>query len=117
MPSSDIVDDEAAPSRPKKATTPRRSPAVRRPANATPIKKVAANKAGTPNSAPVRAKLGTKKAEPTLFTDFLLGRPSVNRARRKSLDVVPMEMKRSAVGKVQPPGGVKESVKQWQKAS
>jgi hypothetical protein len=28
-----------------------------------------------------------------------------------------MEIKRSAVGKVQPPGGVKERVKQWQKAS
>lgn len=117
MPSSDIVDDEAAPSRPKKATTPRRSPAVRRPANATPTRKVAANKAGTPNSAPVRTKPGMKKAEPTLFTDFMLGRPSVSRARRKSLDVVPMEMKRSAIGKIQPPGGVKERVKQWQKAS
>jgi hypothetical protein len=117
MPSSDIVDDEAAPSRPKKATTPRRSPAVRRPANATPTRKVAANKAGTPNSAPVRTKPGMKKAEPTLFTDFLLGRPSVSRARRKSLEVVPMEMKRSAIGKIQPPGGVKERIKQWQKAS
>jgi hypothetical protein len=117
MPSSDIVDDEAAPTRPKKAVTPRRSPAVRRPANATPTRKVAANKAGTPNSAPARTKPGTKKIEPTLFTDFLLGRPSVSRARRKSLDVVPMEMKRSAVSKVQPPGGVKERVKQWQKVS
>ncbi len=117
MPSSDIGEDEAAPTRPKKATTPRRSPAVRRPANATPTKKAGANKAGTPNSAPARTKPSMKKAEPTLFTDFLLGRPSVNRPRRKSLDVVPMEMKRSAVGKVQPPGGVKERVKQWQKAS
>jgi hypothetical protein len=117
MPSSDIADDEAALTRLKKATTPRRSPAVRRHANATPTRKVAANKRDTPNSAPARTKRGAKKAEPTLFTDFLLGRPSVSRARRKSLDVVPMEMKRSAVGKVQPPGGVKERVKQWQKAS
>jgi len=117
MPSSDIVEDEAAPTRPKKATTPRRSPAVRRHANATPKRKAAADKTGTPNSAPARTKPSMKKAEPTLFTDFLLGRPSVHRARRKSLDVVPMEMKRSAVSKVQPPGGVKERVKQWQKAS
>lgn len=117
MSSSDVVEDEAAHTRPKRVTTPRRSPAVRRPANATPTRKMAADKAGTPNSAPARIKPSTKKAEPTLFTDFLLGRPSVSRARRKSLDAVPMEMKRSAVGKVQPPGGVKERVKKWQKAS
>jgi hypothetical protein len=116
MPSSDIVEDETAPM-PKKSTTPRRSPAVRRPANATPTRKAAANKTVTPKSAPARTKPSMKKTEPTLFTDFMRGRPSVNRARRKSLDVVPMEMKRSAVGKVQPPGGVKERVKKWQKAN
>lgn len=117
MPSSDIDDHEVAPTKPEKAGKPRRSPAVRRPANATPARKVSANKTGIPNSAPARAKPSMKKAEPTLLGDFLLGRPSGSRFRRKSLDVVPTEMKKSAVSKVQPPGGVKERVKQWQKAS
>ena len=65
---------------------------------------------------------------PSLFQDFLLGRPSPQRrvgskgnggsgARRRSLDVVKKEMKLGVeeVAKVQAPGGVKDRVKQWQK--
>jgi hypothetical protein len=49
----------------------------------------------------------------------LLGRPSPQRqrtARRKSLEGVKMEMRAELVGRVRPPGKVKERVKQWQKA-
>ena len=73
--------------------------------------------------------------EPTLLGDFLLGRPSPNRtgrgprnatgggskpaARRRSLDAVQRELRLEvqAVEKVPQPGGVKDRVKQWQKAS
>jgi hypothetical protein len=75
-------------------------------------------KAATPSSAPARAKTGNaKKAEPTLLGDFLLGRPSPNRRRRRSLDLVKAEMKVSAVSKLQQPGGVKDRVRQWQKTT
>jgi hypothetical protein len=117
MPSSDTVDNGGALEKPKRQTTPRRSPAVRRGPNATPTRKSPAVKAGAPNSAPAGAKPLGKKPEPTLLGDFLLGRPSVSRPRRKSLDVVKAEMKKGAVSKVQPPGGVKDRVRQWQKAS
>ena len=117
MPSSDVLENEASPAKAKKPTTPRRSPAIRRTRNATPTRKVSANKAGTPKSAPAGAKVGTKKPEPTLLGDFLLGRQSVNRARRASLDIVKAEMKRTAVSNLQPPKGVSARVKQWQKAN
>ena len=73
--------------------------------------------------------------EATLLGDFLLGRPSPNRtgrrpgnatgggskpaARRRSLDAVKRELRLEvqAVEKVPQPGGVKDRVKQWQKAS
>ena len=73
-------------------------------------------KVKTPTSAPARA--ATRKPEPTLLGDFLLGRPSPQRqrtARRKSLEAVKMEMRAELVGKVKPPGKVKERVKEWQK--
>ncbi len=53
-----------------------------------------------------------------MLGDFLLGRPSPQRqrtARRKSLEVVKMEMRADLVGKVRAPGKVKERVKEWQK--
>jgi hypothetical protein len=85
--------------------------------NATTTEKKNGNGA-TPNSATPRAKTGnSKKAEPTLLGDFLLGRPSPARQRRKSLDVVKAEMKAANVGMVKQPGGVKDRVKQWQKAN
>jgi hypothetical protein len=114
MHSPTTSDDDATP---KKTTIPRRSVAVKRPTNATPNKRVSAVKATTPNSAPTRTKFGLKKAEPTLLGDFLLGRPSTNRARRRSLDLVRVEMRQSAVNKLQPPSAVNARVKQWQMAS
>jgi hypothetical protein len=118
MPPPNASDNDESPVKNKRPTntTPRRSPAVKRP-NATPRRKVSANKAGTPNSAPARARPGPKKAEATLLGDFLLGRPSVNKPRRRSLDFVKAEMRQASVNKLQPPGGVKDRVKQWQKAS
>ncbi|RDW84716.1 hypothetical protein BP6252_02306 [Coleophoma cylindrospora] len=115
MPSPKPADEETTPTRPKanNPTTPRRASAVKRTPNGTPVRKGPA----TPNSAPVRARTGAKKAEPTLLTDFLLGRPSPSRTRRKSLDVVKAEIRQEMVKKVQPPGGVQDRVKKWQKAS
>jgi hypothetical protein len=114
MPSPTTSDDDATP---KKTAIPRRSATVKHPTNATPNKRAFAVKATTPNSAPARTKPGSKKAEPTLLGDFLLGRPSTNRARRRSLDLVRVEMRQSAVNKLQAPSAVKARVKQWQMAS
>lgn len=84
----------------------------------------------TPQPAPehgrARAKTGPKKVEPTLLHDFFKGRPSpariaADRKRRMSLEAVKAElrheMKQSAVKRIQPPGGVKDRVKKWQKAN
>jgi hypothetical protein len=86
--------------------------------NTTPVRKPSAQNARTPNSAPARAKLGLKKGEPTLFGDFLLGRPTPARqkaARRRSLDAVKAEMKEGNMRCVQAPGKVQDRVRQWQK--
>jgi len=110
--------DDDSPTKPHNPSTPRRSPAVRRTPNGSLRKDVSANKASTPQSAPARPRTGAKKKpEATLLGDFLLGRPSASRTRRKSSGIVHVEMKTSAVNKLQPPGGVKDRVKQWQKAS
>jgi hypothetical protein len=91
--------------------------------NKTPTPNAAGTKPRTPNSAPANVRRASKKAEPTLLGDFLLGRPSPQRAplgtRRKSVDAVKKEMKLEAavMGKVPRVGGVKDRVKQWQKAS
>lgn len=114
-------DEDKTPTRP----TPRRAPAKQNQ-HATPVRKTSGQKR-TPNSAPVRKNVTTKRTEPpTLFHDFLLGRPSPARTgrgqpltKRKSLDGVKRELRLGAaeVSKVQPPGGVKDRVKQWQKES
>ncbi|KAI5458451.1 hypothetical protein BGZ63DRAFT_46792 [Mariannaea sp. PMI_226] len=73
-----------------------------------------------------RAKTAPKKPEPSLLHDFLKGRPTparvaADRKRRMSLETVKAElrheMKQSAVRRIQPPGGVKDRVKKWQKAN
>lgn len=74
-----------------------------------------------------RPRANTKKPEPpTLLHDFLLGRPSparleAVRKRRQSVDTVKGEvrhdMKQGQVRKLQPPSGVKDRVKTWQKAN
>jgi hypothetical protein len=116
----------------KRRTTTNENP--RRPSNAkreskdnpakapngttTPVRKASSqDKLKTPNTAPARARNGNRKAEPTLLGDFLLGRPSPSRNRRKSVDVVKAEMREDLVGKVQPPGKVTDRVKTWQKAN
>ncbi|ORY71914.1 uncharacterized protein BCR38DRAFT_480389 [Pseudomassariella vexata] len=113
--------------------TPRRgaSPDKKRTPNATPThaRKVSAPAAGvTPKSAPAavqaRPRSATRPAQPTLLSDFLLGRPSAARIaadkeaarqRRMSVEQVKLEMRQGYVRKVQPPGGVHDRVKQWQK--
>ncbi|KAI9740728.1 MAG: hypothetical protein M1818_004693 [Claussenomyces sp. TS43310] len=117
MPSPDASNNEPTPAKPEKSSTPRRASAVKRTLNGTPRRKASAQKASTPHSAPARGGSKTKKVEPTLLGDFLLGRPSPARTRRKSLEAVKAEMKVGAVSKIQSPGGVKDRVKQWQKAS
>jgi len=116
MPPND--DETATPTR--QPATPGRATANRRAAGftgTTPVRR-------TPNSAPAR-KLTGKKEPPTLFQDFLLGRPSPQRtgrpataaARRRSLDAVKKELRLGVeeVKKVQPPGRVQDRVKEWQK--
>lgn len=84
----------------------------------------------TPKSAPPAAARGRPRAkstrEPTLLHDFLLGRPSrsrqtAERQRRMSLEAVKAElrheMKQSQVKRIQPPNGVRDRVKKWQKAN
>ncbi|OBT62688.1 hypothetical protein VE03_07493 [Pseudogymnoascus sp. 23342-1-I1] len=117
MPTSETEDDDPAKS--QAPTTPQRSPAVKHPRNGSGDGKAAANKVAGPRNAPGRGKGGGKKPEPTLLSDFLLGRPSVDRVRRRSSAVAPppAEVKASAVNKLQQPGGVKYRVKQWQQAS
>lgn len=93
------------PKTPPTPTTPRRN------VTTTPL---------TPKSAPQRqaqrTRTTSKRAEPTLLGDFLLGRPSPQRTqRRKSLDLVKAEMKVAEVGRLQSPGGVKDRVKMWQR--
>ena len=87
MPTCETEDDD--PAKPQTPTTPQRSPAVRHPRNGSGDGKAAANKAAGPRNAPGRGKAGGKKPEPTLLSDFLLGRPSVDRVRRRSSAVAP----------------------------
>lgn len=110
---------------------------------ATPRKASAANKGNnakttparngpspgiTPKSAPAaagnRPRSHSKKNDATLLTDFFLGRQTpgrvaADRHRRMSLEAVKAElrheMKQSQVRKIQPPGGVRDRVKTWQK--
>ncbi|KAF7545522.1 hypothetical protein G7046_g9544 [Stylonectria norvegica] len=97
-------------------------------ARSTP--KRASSPGATPKSAPAapgaRMRSNSRKPEPTLLADFLLGRPSparkaADRRRRASLEAVKEElrheMKEGAVRKIQPPGGVKDRVKTWQKTN
>ncbi|KFY27366.1 hypothetical protein V493_03531 [Pseudogymnoascus sp. VKM F-4281 (FW-2241)] len=117
MPTCETEDDDPAIS--QAPTTPKRSPAVKDPRNGSGDGKAATNKAAGPRNAPGRGKPGGKRPEPTLLSDFLLGRPSADRVRRRSSAAVPppAEVKASAVHKLQPPGGVKYRVKQWQQSS
>ncbi|KAM5371025.1 hypothetical protein ACJZ2D_008222 [Fusarium nematophilum] len=84
----------------------------------------------TPKSAPAagrtRPRAKSTKHEPTLLHDFLLGRPSpsrqaADRQRRMSLEAVKAElrheMRQSQVKRLQPPGGVRDRVKKWQKSN
>ena len=135
MSTSDGEEDKKL--KPKSPARPRRASAVKRTPNATPIRKTTSTVVKTPNSAPARTKTDGKKPEPTLLGDFLLGRPSSGRtgrgvsqarasparhgARRRSFDAAAvkreLKLEEVAVGKVPQPGGVKDRVKQWQKAS
>lgn len=133
MPPVIVSNDENTPTTPKTTPNIRRTPATRTPRNgATPIRKTegattptpnaGAAKARTPNSAPANGRRMSKKTEAALVSDFLLGRAGAQRAgagaRRRSLDAVKKEMKleAAAIGKVPMVGGVKDRVKQWQKA-
>jgi hypothetical protein len=113
--------DDGSPS----PATPRRASAAKKGNNVagTPNRRTS-GAAGTPKSAPatggVRKRSNSKAEAHTLLHDFLVGRPSPARAqqqRRKSLDAVKTEMRQSSVKKLQPPGGVKDRVKQWQKTN
>ncbi|KKA26722.1 hypothetical protein TD95_004576 [Thielaviopsis punctulata] len=81
----------------------------------------------TTHGSGVRGRSSVRRVDtlpPSLLTDFFLGRPSqarraAERARRESMDAIKaelrQEMRAEAVRKVQPPGGVRDRVKAWQK--
>ena len=77
----------------------------------TPTRKTTANNVQKPAITPNRTR-SRKPPEPSLLQDFLLGRPSPNRVRRKSLDAVKKEMREDNVPKI-----TQDRVKQWQNAS
>ncbi|KAF5873786.1 uncharacterized protein Bfra_005252 [Botrytis fragariae] len=116
MPSPEPEKDETAPAQPKSPTAPQKTSPARSTPNGTAIRKPGV-KPRTPANAPIHKRPPSKKSEPTLLTDFLLGRPSASRQRRRSLDAVKAEMRESTVNRIQKPGGVHDRVKQWQKAS
>ncbi|TPX08744.1 uncharacterized protein E0L32_009806 [Thyridium curvatum] len=73
-----------------------------------------------------RQRSSTMKPQPTLLSDFLLGRQTPARvaaARRRSIDAAAVraelrqEMRQTSVRKLQQPGGVRDRVKNWQKAN
>lgn len=79
--------------------------------------KKASNVQEASNSAPARTKAAPKKNEATLLNDFLRGKPSTNRPRRRNSAIKRTAVKASAVRQLRPPGRVNERVRQWQKAS
>ncbi|KAJ8065740.1 hypothetical protein OCU04_006411 [Sclerotinia nivalis] len=115
MPSPEPETDEIAPAKPKTPTAPQRTFPKNTP-NGTSNRQPGV-KPRTPASVPIHKRPLSKKAEPTLLSDFLLGRPTPSRQRRRSLDAVKAEMRESTVNRIQKPGGVHDRVKQWQKAS
>src|SRR3569833_2944113 len=113
--------------------TPRRDPAAaaaRRRTLTTPREYSGGQ---TPKSAPAaapgpghRRRASSQKTPPPLLGDFFLGKQSPARvaaARRKRLDAPAQvrtelrELRRSSVPRLQPPGGVRDRVKAWQKAN
>ncbi|KKF95410.1 hypothetical protein CFO_g2232 [Ceratocystis platani] len=105
--------------KPHDPATPKKVPAK---TNVTP-KSAPAAAGGTRGRPPVR-RIDT--LPPSLLTDFFLGRPSPARraalkARRESMDAIKaelrQEMRAEAVRKVQPPGGVRDRVRKWQKSN
>ncbi|KAK6605709.1 glucan 4-alpha-glucosidase [Botrytis cinerea] len=116
MPSPEPEKDETAPAQPKSPGSPQKTSPARNAPNGAAIRKPGV-KPRTPANAPIHKRPPSKKSEPTLLSDFLLGRPSASRQRRKSLDAVKAEMRESTVNRIQKPGGVHDRVKQWQKAS
>ncbi|KAM0254274.1 hypothetical protein ACHAQJ_006964 [Trichoderma viride] len=125
--SNDSAGDSTAPPDP---TNPADVPDTAEDANAADDK---ATPGEAPKSAPAastgnrpRANTTKKPEPPTLLHDFLLGRPSparlqAERKRRQSAGAVKAdlrhEMKQTLVRKIQPPGGVNDRVKAWQKAN
>lgn len=119
--------------RPSKPTTPRKQtsrPSPADPKTPAPPAITTTSPDDAPNSAPAaghgsgRMRSNSKKHEPTLLSDFFLGRQSAarvaaDRKRRKSVEAVRAEMRhemrQGAVRKLQQPGGVKERVGLWQR--
>ncbi|KAB5545580.1 hypothetical protein GE09DRAFT_212872 [Coniochaeta sp. 2T2.1] len=121
----------------QQATPNARRPSASKPSTPANRKPSANGPGATPKSAPAAAAAaaGAVKKKPvdppSLLTDFLLGRPSPQRRsgsqqpRRKSValdaagvrEELRQEMRAAAVRKLQQPGGVKDRVKNWQKAN
>lgn len=124
MPSNDD-DTPAEPVTPAKPAVKRDGSAPSTPKSA-PAATTSTSTDGTPTTTRPRSNSKKPLEPPTLLTDFFKGRPSpariaAERERRKSLEAMKAEMRhemrQSAVRRVQPPGGVRDRVKAWQKAN
>lgn len=121
----------ASASKPSTPANKGKAPATNAGPGATPKSAPAAGGGG---AVPAAKKKAAEPPPPSLLTDFILGRPSPQRlrasqqARRKSAaaaaadsagarDELKQEMRAAAVRRLQQPGGVRERVKNWQKAS
>ncbi|PHH71016.1 hypothetical protein CDD80_5570 [Ophiocordyceps camponoti-rufipedis] len=109
-------DDRDANHEPPTTPLPNKSPASK-----TPLKPT-----NTAAAMASRPRPGYRKPEPTLLTDFLRGRPSparkaAQRKHRLSVEAVKaelrQEMRQNSVRRIQAPGGVRQRVQAWQKAS
>lgn len=125
--SNDSAGDSTAPPNPTNSTNASDTPKDDHTADdkSTPGESSKSAPAASTGTRP-RANTVKKPEPPTLLHDFLLGRPSparleAERKRRQSIDAVKAElrheMKQNQVRKLQPPGGVKDRVKAWQKAN
>ncbi|ROW02917.1 hypothetical protein VSDG_01906 [Cytospora chrysosperma] len=114
---------------------PRRTSTTKRSGNngvATPpnrrnsVGQIPKSAPAAPGTGAVRKSSIKKANEPTLLSDFLLGRPSPARvaaSRRRSADAAAVraelrqQMRQEAIRRVQQPGKVEARVKAWQKAN
>ncbi|CAK7213961.1 hypothetical protein SBRCBS47491_001978 [Sporothrix bragantina] len=110
-------------------TTPKnRNVSAGQTPKSAPAAAVATGRGATPTGGANRPRRlsQTPKVQPTLLTDFFLGRQSqarVQAQRKRMSDAAAVKaelrtaMRQSSVQRIQQPGGVRDRVKNWQKAN